>query len=43
MMFLFMFGSYSLAFWYGADRVNNGEMEAGQVVTVFMSILMGAR
>ena len=31
-MFFCMFASYALAFWYGASRVNAGDMNAGQVL-----------
>jgi len=40
--FLIMFGSYALAFWYGAKLVAAGEMEVGNVITVFFGMIMGS-
>jgi len=37
-----MFGTYGLSFWYGSKLIYNGEMEAGDVTTVFFAIIMGA-
>eukprot|EP00727_Mastigamoeba_balamuthi_P006102 m51a1_g2110 putative multidrug resistance protein 1 (1352) ;mRNA; f:1624717-1629060 len=41
-LFFVLFGSYGLAFWYGSRLVESGEMNAGRVLTVFYSIIMGA-
>ena len=40
--FFIMFASYGLAFWYGSKLIEAGEMEAGDVTTVFFAIIMGA-
>lgn len=39
---LVLFGSYSLAFWYGSTMVRAGEISAGNVVLVFFSVLIAA-
>ena len=41
-MFLVMFSSYGLAFWYGATLINSGEITAGGIVNVFFAVIMGA-
>eukprot|EP00727_Mastigamoeba_balamuthi_P007601 m51a1_g3461 putative multidrug resistance protein 1 (1653) ;mRNA; f:696341-702590 len=41
-LFFVLFGSYGLAIWYGSKLVDSGEMNAGLVLTVFYSIIMGA-
>lgn len=40
--FLIMFSSYALGFWYGSTLVAKGEMNAGDVMTVFFSVIIGA-
>eukprot|EP01115_Flamella_aegyptia_P000877 TRINITY_DN1130_c0_g1_i3.p1 TRINITY_DN1130_c0_g1~~TRINITY_DN1130_c0_g1_i3.p1 ORF type:complete len:523 (+),score=224.36 TRINITY_DN1130_c0_g1_i3:102-1670(+) len=40
-MFIF-FGVYGLALWYGSELVADGEIEGGDVLTVFFSVLIGA-
>jgi len=37
-----MFCSYSLSFWYGSVLLDKGRMDAGSIITVFFSILIGA-
>ncbi|KAF9153548.1 Multidrug resistance protein 1 [Actinomortierella ambigua] len=39
---LIMFLSYALAFWFGSREVKAGRMEAGNVLTVLFSTIMGA-
>ncbi|XP_029214358.2 ATP-dependent translocase ABCB1-like [Acropora millepora] len=39
---LIMFGSYSLAFWYGAKLIIDNEMNGGDLLIVFFSVLVGA-
>ncbi|KAK3823507.1 MAG: P-loop containing nucleoside triphosphate hydrolase protein [Benniella sp.] len=42
-LFVFvLFCVYSLGFWYGANRVSAGEMTPGQVLNVFMGVVIGA-
>lgn len=38
---LVMFSMYGLAFWYGSRLVLQGEMDGGQVLNVFFSLLIG--
>ncbi|CAI4228037.1 unnamed protein product [Auanema sp. JU1783] len=40
--FLIMFSSYCLAFWVGTNFVYNGSMDAGNVMTVFFSVMLGS-
>ena len=37
-----MYGSFSLAFWYGSEMVRGGEINAGNVVLVFFSVFIAA-
>ncbi|KAL9972823.1 hypothetical protein ACROYT_G019202 [Oculina patagonica] len=37
-----MFGSYALAFWYGAKLIIEGEMNGGDLLIVFFSVMFGA-
>lgn len=37
-----IFGVYSLGFWYGGKLVVDGEMEAGDVLAVFFSVMIAA-
>ncbi|KAJ7379512.1 ABC transporter B member 11 [Desmophyllum pertusum] len=37
-----MFGSYALAFWYGAKLIIDGEMNGGDLLIVFFSVMFGA-
>ncbi|XP_074620270.1 ATP-dependent translocase ABCB1-like [Acropora palmata] len=39
---LIMFGSYSLAFWYGAKLIIDNELNGGDLLIVFFSVLVGA-
>mgnify|MGYP001070529377 CR=1 FL=1 len=39
---LVMFLAYPLAFWYGNKLVNDGIMNAGEIVAVFFGLLIGA-
>ena len=39
---LVMFGSYSLAFWYGNHLIEEGLITAGNVLAVFFAIMIGA-
>ncbi|KAG0030198.1 Multidrug resistance protein 1 [Podila clonocystis] len=42
-VFLFvLFCTYGLAFWYGSNRVAAGEMNSGQVLNVFLGMVIGA-
>ena len=42
-LFVFvLFCVYSLGFWYGANCVSAGEMTPGQVLNVFMGVVIGA-
>ncbi|KAJ3207855.1 Multidrug resistance protein 1 [Clydaea vesicula] len=41
-VFFLMFGSYSLAFWYGSTLIVNGVMTGGTVLNVFFAIIIGA-
>lgn len=41
-VFLIMFSSYGLAFWYGSKLVRNAEYTAGKLLIVFFSVLIGA-
>mmetsp|Transcript_13835 Transcript_13835/g.23609 ORF Transcript_13835/g.23609 Transcript_13835/m.23609 type:complete len:1415 (+) Transcript_13835:1379-5623(+) len=40
--FFCIFSSYALGFWYGGVLVRNGDMSAGDVLTVFFSVVIGA-
>ncbi|KAK2176084.1 hypothetical protein NP493_686g01047 [Ridgeia piscesae] len=42
LIFFIMFCAYALAFWYGSKLVREGEMTAGNMITVFFSLLIGA-
>jgi ATP-binding cassette subfamily B (MDR/TAP) protein 1 len=37
---LFLFGSYTLSFWYGGKLVDDGEYDFVQVLKVFMAVVM---
>lgn len=37
-----MFSSYALAFWYGNELITSGKMTAGEILSVFFSIIIGA-
>ena len=39
---LVMFGTYALGFWYGGQLVMDGEMDVGDMLIVFFSVIMGA-
>jgi len=39
---LIMFGSYALAFWYGAKLIIDDEMTGGDLLIVFFSVMFGA-
>jgi ATP-binding cassette subfamily B (MDR/TAP) protein 1 len=39
---LILFSTYALAFWFGGHEVYNGKMESGQVLNVFMGMIIGA-
>ncbi|KAF8939988.1 P-loop containing nucleoside triphosphate hydrolase protein [Dissophora ornata] len=39
---LILFSTYGLAFWFGAHQVYDGNMQSGQVVSVFMGMIIGA-
>ncbi|KAG0215334.1 Multidrug resistance protein 1 [Mortierella sp. GBA30] len=39
---LILFCTYGLAFWFGAHEVHKGNMESGQVLNVFMGMIIGA-
>jgi ABC-type multidrug transport system fused ATPase/permease subunit len=41
MMFI-IFASYGLAFWYGATLIRNGQMNGGEVLSVFFALIIGA-
>jgi len=40
--FFFMFAVYALGFWYGGQLIKDNEMQIGDVLTVFFSIMIGA-
>ena len=40
--FMLIFFVYALAFWYGGTLVANGEMQVGDLLIVFFSIIIGA-
>ncbi|ELU17748.1 hypothetical protein CAPTEDRAFT_209638 [Capitella teleta] len=40
-IYLILFSSYALAFWYGTDLVSKDTISAGNLLTVFFSIMMG--
>ncbi|CAD5117246.1 DgyrCDS6041 [Dimorphilus gyrociliatus] len=42
LVFLIMFSSYGLAFWYGSRLVRQDEYSAGKLLIVFFSVLIGA-
>jgi ATP-binding cassette, subfamily B (MDR/TAP), member 1 len=42
MTFFVMFAAYGLAFWYGSVLINQAEITAGEVVTVFFAVIFGA-
>mmetsp|Transcript_9271 Transcript_9271/g.18897 ORF Transcript_9271/g.18897 Transcript_9271/m.18897 type:complete len:1302 (-) Transcript_9271:938-4843(-) len=42
MTMFFIFSSYALGFWYGSRLVRSGELQAGDVVIVFFSVVLGA-
>ena len=37
-----MFCSYSLSYWYGSVLIEQGKINAGKIMTVFLSVLIGA-
>jgi ATP-binding cassette subfamily B (MDR/TAP) protein 1 len=39
---LILFSTYALAFWYGAHQVYDKNMESGDVLAVFMGMIIGA-
>ncbi|KAG0004301.1 Multidrug resistance protein 1 [Entomortierella chlamydospora] len=39
---LILFATYSLSFWFGSHQVYDGNMEPGQVLNVFMGMIIGA-
>ncbi|CAJ0645850.1 8181_t:CDS:10 [Entrophospora sp. SA101] len=41
-MLLAMFGSYSLAFWYGSILIINGEENGGDILNAFFAVMIGA-
>ena len=41
-VFLIMFSTYGLAFWYGSELIFAGEMDLGTMLTTFFSVLIGA-
>ena len=43
-VFLIMFSTYGLAFWYGSELVFSGEpnFDFGKMLTTFFSVLIGA-
>uniref|UniRef100_A0A914UNP2 Uncharacterized protein n=1 Tax=Plectus sambesii TaxID=2011161 RepID=A0A914UNP2_9BILA len=41
-VFLIMFSSYGLAFWYGSTLIASGEIPRGTVFTVLFSVMMGS-
>ncbi len=41
-VFIVMFGSYALAFWYGPKLIANGELDVQGMMTAFFSVLVGA-
>jgi len=41
-LYLFMYGAYGLAFWYGTSLVLSGEIQVGDMMTAFFGIIIGA-
>ncbi|KAI8357632.1 multidrug resistance protein 3 [Mortierella sp. GBAus27b] len=42
-LFVFvLFGTYALAFWYGANRIKAGEMQSGEILNVLLAMMIGA-
>ncbi|XP_022083016.1 multidrug resistance protein 1A-like isoform X3 [Acanthaster planci] len=41
-VYLVMFGAYGLAFWYGTTLFLSAELEPGDILVVFFSVLFGA-
>eukprot|EP00835_Amoeboradix_gromovi_P003371 NODE_220_length_13988_cov_0.426885.p1 type:complete len:1259 gc:universal NODE_220_length_13988_cov_0.426885:8261-12037(+) len=41
LMFI-LFGTYALGFWFGSTQVADGKMAAGDVLTTFFAVLIGA-
>eukprot|EP00211_Chloroparvula_japonica_P017969 CAMPEP_0119152368 /NCGR_PEP_ID=MMETSP1310-20130426/47704_1 /TAXON_ID=464262 /ORGANISM="Genus nov. species nov., Strain RCC2339" /LENGTH=51 /DNA_ID=CAMNT_0007144723 /DNA_START=51 /DNA_END=202 /DNA_ORIENTATION=+ len=39
---LVLFSIYALGYWYGGQLVLDGEMEVGDMLTVFFAIIIGA-
>ncbi|KAG0314917.1 Multidrug resistance protein 1 [Dissophora globulifera] len=39
---LILFCTYGLAFWFGGHQVYNGSMKSGEVISVFMGMIIGA-
>jgi len=37
-----IFGVYALGFWYGSKLVAEGEMQGGDLIIVFFSVMIGA-
>ena len=37
-----LFSTYGLAFWYGSTLIKTGEIEVGDLLTAFFSVLTGA-
>ncbi|OQV23113.1 Multidrug resistance protein 1 [Hypsibius exemplaris] len=42
LVFLIMYGTYSLAFWYGSTLLVKKERSVGEIFTVIFSVVMGA-
>eukprot|EP01135_Chromosphaera_perkinsii_P004635 Nk52_evm28s292 gene=Nk52_evmTU28s292 len=41
-LYLIMFSTYALGFWFGANRVGHGIMSSGDVVAAFFSVIIAA-
>ena len=41
-LYLVLFSTYGLAFWYGSQLIFDGVLDLGDMLTTFFSILVGA-
>ena len=42
LLYLTMYGTYGLAFWYGTSLVLNNEIDVGDMMTAFFGIIIAA-
>ncbi|CAJ0754315.1 23090_t:CDS:2 [Entrophospora sp. SA101] len=41
-IYLFIYATYALAFWFGSTLISSGELTSGDVVNVFYAVMFGA-